>query len=360
MDEDFDAFRWIDSEEIREIVRKSRDEGKKLERRYVLLAEWQGVLITLYFFVFSYLIQYDLVIFSLPPVIVKGLFLPILLSLPWLIIHFGGLSRWALTYKLLDVIMSRVGYFQKFFYLINAIILYLLIVIPVLTPFLSLISLIYLAYLIVKIPQSRKLRFLLTGLVVVSYGVLIFLFLDVIFSVYFDFVLKFLLPYTVNYWFSNIFLIYIASLMFAATASIGSFIQFIYEGAQQYDRSIEIPKTKIYGIQFLVFLASIAVFLVYGSTVRIFLSAILVLSFIEGLLRKLKGLSRDRTDLEKIFGIVGWVIYILFLLIELLRNILTFNPLMQLLPIIVAGVVFLIMLVYSYKKTYSILGGGDE
>lgn len=356
MSGDWDAFRWVDPEEIREIVRGKERGEVVIERRYQLLAEFQGVLIVLYFFALTFLMSYNTSFFGLPPIIVRSLVLPILLSLPWLIIYYVGMEKWALTFKLLDTLMNRVSYFQKFFYLINALFLYLIIIIPVLTPVLSIFSLLYLAYIVVRGVGSRRLRYLLAILISIGYSLLIYQFLDIILSVYFHFVLDSLIPFTADYWFNHLLIIYVVSLAVASSSSLGSFIKFIYEGAQQVDSSVVIPIKKIYVVQFLYIALTLFPFFYFNYDVRMILTGFLLLSIVESLLRRLKGLTGEQTELESWFGFVGWAIYIIFLMIEFLRNMLPFNPLLQVVPISIAGALFILMFMYTYKKASLIMG----
>jgi hypothetical protein len=148
----------------------------------------------------------------------------------------------------------------------------------------------------------------------------------------------------------------VISLTVASSASLGGFIKFIYEGAQQVDSSVTIPIRKIYVIQFLYIALTLIPFYYLNFDVRMVLTGVLLLSIVEGFLRRLKGLTVEQSELESWFGAVGWVIYIIFLMIEVIRNMLPFNPLLQVVPISIAGALFILMFMYTYRKASLIMG----
>jgi len=356
MDEDFDSFKWVDVEEIRELIRRERTGEKIVEPIYVALAELQGLVIIIYFFILTYNIEYNLSLFNIPALIVKSIVLPLLLSLPWLIIYYHGLSVWSYSYKILDSVLKRVGYFQRFFYFINAMFLYFLLIIPFATPPMSITSLILLLYFAINSAGSRKKKAILSVLLIPLFVFTFIYFIEVIFAIYFHFILDVLVPTFISYWVFNLGAIYTISFIFAAASSVGSFIRFIYEGAMQYDTDIVIPNRKIFAFQVVLTGALLLGSFGFNMNLSLIFMILISLSFVEWFLRKVKGLEREKSAFEEVVGTVGWIIYIVFLLIEIVRNIFIFNPLIQMVPISIAGLMFFILFIYSYKKAHHLLG----
>jgi len=80
------------------------------------------------------------------------------------------------------------------------------------------------------------------------------------------------------------------------------------------------------------------------------LLAITSLSIIEAILRRVKKLYPE----EELIGEVGrwfsWIIYGLFVVTELVRRFLSYSPILQILPIGLGAIYFLLVLIYSYIK----------
>ena len=348
MEDDLDAFRWVDIEEIKRFDKKPREEF--IETRYKVIADLQGVLIGVYFLFLTYIIPFEESIHGLPTEIARSIVLPLLLSLPWLIIYYGGLDRWAKTYKFLDLLMDKVGYFYKVFYMLNALFVYLVFAIPVLTPILSVISIIYFIYIVSKSVNRKSVKILVFSSLLVLFSAVFYLFLEEMFIIYFDFVLHRLFPATIGFWFNNIYMIYALSLMIASMSALGSFIKLVYEGAQQIDESIEVPVGRIYTLQVLYLIATAVTQFYFSIDLTFVYLAVLTLSIVEGLIRRVKGLKKRSEEDEALSGISRWAVYIIFLGIELARRYIFFNPYLQIIPIGFASVVFTIGFIYSYKK----------
>ncbi len=348
-EDDIDVFKWVDIEEVRQSLRREKLREEVVETWYRVLVDLQGILLVLYFLILTYLIPINVDLMGLPHAVVRSIILPILLALPWMIIYYGGLDKWAKTYKLVNVYLTRTSYFYKVFYVVNAVFIYLILVVPLLTPVLSMLSLIYFILILTRKFEKKKIKILVLLLTFSLYVLVFYYFLEQLFLIYFEFVLKVLLPFTLSFWVGNIYTIYLISLMIASMNALGSFIRFIYEGAKQFDETVEIPVKSIYAIEGLYLLAMLAVQFLVGLDLTTVYLGVLTLSVIEGILRRLKGLRKE-SELEGLGKFSKWIVYIIFLGIELTRRYVFFNPLLQIIPIGLGGFVFGVVFLFAYKK----------
>jgi len=171
-----------------------------------------------------------------------------------------------------------------FFYLINAIILTYLIILPLIAPALLLFLIIDLPY---RISQRFKrigmLLFVITLLILLPFAYYVFiiiyakLFSGILFSVFQTFLV--LCP-----------IVYNISICFAAAISIGSFTKLIYEGARVIDPTVVIPTMKIYVIEIVLGACFLLLMIIFPWSLSI-ISYLLVLYLIEFLIRKVKKLE---------------------------------------------------------------------
>jgi len=348
MEEDIDALRWVEPKEISPM--KEKKIKVIIESKYRIIADLQGVFITGYFFVLTYFIPFNRDLFGIPITFFKSIFLPIILSLPWLLIYYLGLNRWAKTFKIIDSIMMRVGNYYRVFYLVNVLIIFLFFIFPILTPILSLIALFYLLFKIISYPKKRIAKFISLIMLLSLYVLFIVLFYEDFMFIYFNFMIENTFPVLLQIWENNLYSIYIFSLILASSSSLSSFIRFIYEGAMQVDSTIKIPYRGIQLVQAsYIVIFSFLQFYLQVQTV-IFLLIVTSLSIVEGLIRWFKKLGPQEQLVEGASRWISWIIYIMFILAESLRRILSYSPILQILPIGLGALYFLVLLIYAFIK----------
>lgn len=283
-----------------------REEGEKLSPYHRLL-DCFSLLLVVYFFTLSWFLPVPLTsilsefpISLLPTFFLDKILLPLLLSFFWFITISFERRRLTRAFFTLHKLVSRLSYFQRAFYGLNAIIALFLFVLPMASTGLAVFLLFYLPFRVAKSKYFRDSK--RVSLVVF---VLLFLFLGI-------FTLAPLLKLTYflsTGWLTQLFNIWLSprminiihglSLSIGAAGSITSFILFVYEGAQEYDSSIRVPHFKVNCGGFLLTLifASLTLYFhfyfpAFFPRLLLFLSILVLIYSFETFLRWCKGLGR--------------------------------------------------------------------
>jgi hypothetical protein len=115
----------------------------------------------------------------------------------------------------------------------------------------------------------------------------------------------------IEYWTSQIDLLYTSALILADSATIGGAIYLLYEGAQQVDRDVQIPEFLITLISLASFISLEVLFLFFTESFEGFLVwihlVVVILGVVLLIIRYWKGLLTSRDT-----SIIGWLTLLLF------------------------------------------------
>jgi hypothetical protein len=119
----------------------------------------------------------------------------------------------------------------------------------------------------------------------------------------------------IEYWTSQIDVLYTSALILADSATIGGAIYLVYEGAQQVDRDVSIPELLITLVSLCCFIILEILFLFFTESFEEFLGwihiAVVILGVLLLIIRYWKGLLTSRDT-----SIVGWLTLLLFQLVN--------------------------------------------
>ncbi|PWI48700.1 hypothetical protein CEE45_05680 [Candidatus Heimdallarchaeota archaeon B3_Heim] len=151
----------------------------------------------------------------------------------------------------------------------------------------------------------------------------------------------------IEYWTSQVDLLYTSALILADSATIGGAIYLIYEGAQQVDREVEIPEILITLISLVCFIILETLFLFFSDSFEGFLVWIHIVVVILGVLlliiRYWKGLLTSRDT-----SIIGWLTLLIFQLVNFATGAL--ETISRSSAIFIAFAIFLFLFWVAYQR----------
>jgi hypothetical protein len=118
-----------------------------------------------------------------------------------------------------------------------------------------------------------------------------------------------------EYWTSQIDVLYTSALILADSATIGGALYLVYEGAQQVDRDVKIPNLLITLISLACFIGLESLYLFFPESFEGFLGwihiAVVILGVFLLIIRYWKGLLTSKDT-----SIIGWLTLVLFQLVN--------------------------------------------
>ena len=151
----------------------------------------------------------------------------------------------------------------------------------------------------------------------------------------------------IEYWTSQVDLLYTSALILADSATIGGAIYLIYEGAQQVDREVEIPEFLITLISLVCFISLETLYLFFSDSFEGFLGWIHIVVVILGVLlliiRYWKGLLTSRDT-----SIIGWLTLLIFQLVNFATGAL--ETISRSSAIFIAFAIFLFLFWVAYQR----------
>lgn len=145
---------------------------------------------------------------------------------------------------------------------------------------------------------------------------------------------------------SNVDTLYTAALILADAATIGAILYFIYEGAQQVDKSINIPEIRITLLVFIIFFSLEAIYLIiepFREYFSIFHLVMVGIGLLLVIVRLIKGLNTEsNTNLK------SWLFLIVFQIINFISGN-TIQVIARSTAIIVAFLIFSILFFTEYR-----------
>jgi len=350
---DDENIRWVDIKSIP--LLESKQQEKKVPKVYSLLVDIFAISLLIYFYVISWFIPVELPPYfsSINPNfywIIKFL-MPLILYFPWFIIVYANKLRTTRASFIFIEATSRLSPMYRLFYILNLVFFIILIGIPVTSPILAIFSFLYLFPNMLgdRVQKSKLVKSLLVIIelcvlpisIIIAYRFYLVILQD---WIYF-------LP---NIWFSLLPMIYNISLSIASVAALGDFLYLIYQGAHEYDPSVEIPETKILLLQSIILVFFIIGSVFWSPAFNNIMVLVLFFSLITSLIRRIKGLARSKaSDWEKL----SWTIFGIFIVIGTLKYMSIIFPQIaffgfyidtRLIPIFSAVSIYLILLIYSF------------
>lgn len=318
----------------------------------------QFLLIPVYFYLLSFIFVGGVIWFFDTPelkiisdILVYGIG-PLILSFPFLFWTYGKRYQIGDAYETFGREVWRLPTTIKAFYGFNFIV-GIIFMFPLITPVISLFGGYFIAVYLLgwreegKLISRKRKTWVLTCLylplpLLVVIGFFFGYNLTTPQSGVLDFFFK-----LITLWNYQIDVLYTSALILADCATFGGVIYLIYEGAQQVDRSVEIPTFLITISSLTAFLILETIYLIYEVTFGIFLYWIHIFAVILGILmlilRYWKGLiSKDSTSLS------GWITLVIFQAINFFSG-----PLEQIsrsTAILVAFSIFLFLFWVAYRK----------
>ncbi len=328
------------------------EESIMMNRLLVLV---QIVLIPIYFIFFTINWQDEIAIFFdvllskatwlrgiLEPGFVNFLIsygIPIIFSLPWVIISVLRATRIADAYSLMGRALGKVRIDQKLFYGLNAAFVLIFIILPFGSPLITIIAIFVAVRMFMRkilIGKFIKLAWIIPGIILAFIPTLVAI------AFYINYLQ--LWNYIYSTWTESIGIIFGIGLSLAIAISLGNFFQFLLEGRSKYE-NVDTPEGLI--LLFKGFLLGIFLLILFGEGIDLlnYINyAAVAFAFIELGLRKLhdmpsKGASK--------FGIVMVIVFSLVnILTTYLKSISNFA---QTLVILISGLIFFGLFYLSYK-----------
>ena len=328
------------------------EESIMLNRLLVLV---QIVLIPIYFIYFTVNWQIEIALFFdvllskatwlrgiLGPGFVNFLIsygIPIIFSLPWVIISALRATRIADAYSLIGRALGKVRIDQKLFYGLNAAFVLIFIILPFGSPLITIIAIFIAVRMFMRkilIGKLLKLAWIIPGIILA--------FIPTLVAIAFYINYLHLWNFIYSTWNESIGIIFGIGLSLAIAISIGNFFQFLLEGRSKYE-NVDTPEAMI--LLFKGFLVGIFLLILFGEGIELlnYINyAAVAFAFVELGLRKLhdmpsKGASK--------FGIVMVIVFSLVnILTTYLKSISNFA---QTLVILISGLIFFGLFYLSYK-----------
>ncbi len=263
---------------------------------------------------------------------------PLLFALPWIIATIWRANRIADAYEYMGIALGKVRIDTKLFYGINAVYILGFIVLPALSPAITVLFFLFgLPYILGKKYKSNAMATLgfLIGFVLAIFPTILAI------SFYINYSL--ILDLLITSWNSNLNLLYGIGICLADAMVFGNFIYFIYEGAAQVDPYKEIPVMKIHLLKIVLFGVFLLIFLntINDPTQPIYFINLIaiILGLFEAIVRKIKDLEKDDT------GAGSYIMILLFMAVNFLR---TYYVAAQTIVIVGAALIFIGLFILAY------------
>ncbi len=309
----------------------------------IILDAFLLTLLIYYIFIWRYIVSLT----EIPAITVYrylAILFPIIMYLPWLIVILYNYDTFIYGMQLFRYRIRMLSIVHKAFYAILSLFILFVIIIPLITPLIMIAIAFYLPYLIaVKLKSFVTRSFIVISIYIILFLTLLLGILLMLVPFYTIF-LRDVLNHSLNVIEMYLSLIFGISICLGASAGVGSFIKLIYEGAREYDKSVNIPQKKINALEVILAMIFSATYIFRESFLAI-ASVLLMLSPIVTLIKRARGLGVS----EKTVDFVSGLIFIVFALTSLLMSIEKYSMLInlvieshiKLIAIIIASIMFL-------------------
>ncbi|MDH5647104.1 MAG: hypothetical protein OEZ01_13915 [Candidatus Heimdallarchaeota archaeon] len=273
-----------------------------------------------------------------------NLAIPILFSLPWVLLTLMRATRIADAYLLMSRALGKVRIDQKLFYGLNAAFTLVFIILPFASPIITIIGIIILTRAIMRkayLGKLSKIFWIIPAIILIFFPILISVAFYSNYTVLWDKIF--------NLWMTSINVIFGYGLCLAIAISIGNFFLFLSEGSAKYNRDQLVRYDLVFLIKVILFIILSMIYFTTDPPVIVhFMNYVaLALAIIEFILRKARNLPLEGSMGSGIVMVVAFSI--VNILINLLSKIPNFADIMQSLVVLISGLIFFILFILSYK-----------
>jgi len=326
--------------------------------RLIVLA--QIIFIPTYFSFFSYYwrsnhtIYFENLINTFPQINIPdqlvwfeiNLGIPLFFSLPWLLFLTLNATRIADSYDLMGRAVGKVRIDQKLFYGTNALLTLIFLILPFISPLITIIAILWYTRLFFRkilIGKISSLVWFIPSLIISSFPILITM------AFYSNYILLFQEIFEI--WRDYTPFIFGIGLSLAISIALGNFLYFLFEGRKDLGTGDSIPinfihlfKTSLFVLLFLVFQQREAIFETPDLINNLNYLA-LTLGITEFIIRKIRKMDTNNYG----SGIIMIAAFsILNLLLNLINNDITLVHLLQSFVIILSSFIFLTLFLLSF------------